>query len=145
MKNAAEKGIRTRHGSYVAYLTVGGREAKRTIGAIGVVTLAQAIAQRVEWVKQIQAGTYNAKPVAPPEVKPPVTFAAICDSALNFYKTRKRCWDAAECRIKVFKEWFPNRAAADITTPEITEHLDANVARKAQSGRNVPATNIEFR
>lgn len=127
MKSAAEKGIRTRHGSYVAYLTINGKEVKRTIGAIGVVTLAAAIAQRVEWQKQIQAGTYNAKPVAPPEVKPPISFAAIADSALNFYKTRKRCWDAAECRIKVFKEWFANRTAESITSPEITSHLDAKV------------------
>jgi hypothetical protein len=78
------------NGRFVAYLTINGKEVKRTIGAIGVVTLAVAIAQRVEWQKQIQLGTYNAKPVAPPETKPPVTFAAICDSALNFYTTRKR-------------------------------------------------------
>jgi integrase len=91
-------------------------------------TLAAAIVQRAKWLEEIRMGTYNAKPVkAEIAVKvEPISFAAICDRAIEHYKRHARCWDAVEGRVKIFKTWFPSRAAASITTLEIDERLHAN-------------------
>jgi integrase len=119
------RGIRERNGVLVAYLTINGKESKRTIG---MCTVAAAIVQRAKWLEEIRLGTYNPKPAAadPVAKAEPISFAAIADRAIEYYKRHARCWDAVETRVKLFKVWFAGRAAASVTTIEIDEHLHAN-------------------
>lgn len=116
------RGIRRRGASLIVYLTLAdGREQKRSVGCV---TLKTAVRQREIWQREIEESKY----VKPKQRTDLVTFAAICDSASEYYKNYTRAWDAAEGRIARFKEWWPGRTAESITTLEIDAQLLANVA-----------------
>lgn len=116
------RGIRRRGLSLVAYLTL--PDGQCELRTIGNVSLKCAKTQREVWQREIQESRYIQK-------KPRtdlVPFSDIADKALQYYKDYTRCWDAAEGRIKVFKEWWSGRTAESIGTEEINAQLLANVA-----------------
>ena len=116
------RGIRRRGSSLVAFLThPDGHFERRTIG---MVTAKFAEQQRKIWQREIAESRY----VKPKPRTDLVLFSGICDRAVEYFKNYTRTWDRAECHVARFKEWWPNRTAESITTPEINAKLRENVA-----------------
>lgn len=120
-EEALPRGIRRRGRSLYAYLTH--PDGHPELRAIGNVTIKFAEQQRNLWQREITEEKYLKR-------KPRtdlVSFSDICDRAIEYYKGYTRCWDAAEGRVKLFKAWWGDRKAEDITTQEIDAMLLANV------------------
>jgi integrase len=116
------RGIRRRGHSLYAFLTH--EDGQGELRVVGNCTVKFAQSQREKWQREILENKYIKKVPHAASVK----FSDICDKAETYYKDRTRCWDAIECRVKRFKEWWGDRKAESITKQEIEERLFANVA-----------------
>jgi integrase len=116
------RGIRRRGKKLYAYLTF--PDGTFQLRVIGNVTVDFAETQRRIWEREIDESRY----VKPKPRTDLVSFADICDRAVEHYKNYTRAWDGIEGRVAVFKQWWPGRMAESITTEEIDAQLLANVA-----------------
>ncbi|MFZ1975490.1 MAG: site-specific integrase [Candidatus Acidiferrales bacterium] len=116
------RGIRRRGPSLVAYLTKA--DGSFELRTIGNVSLKCAKRQREVWQREIEENKY----VKPKPRTDLVLLSDICDKAVQYFKDYTRAWDACECRVARFKEWWPGRAAESISTEEINAQLLANIA-----------------
>jgi len=129
------RGIRQRGNSLVAYLTK--TDGSFVLRTIGNVSLKCAKRQREVWQREIEENKYI-KPKPRTDI---VLFSDICDRAVEHDKVYTRSWDAMEGRVKVFKEWWPNRTAESILSDEVEAKLRENV----DAGTGCRTTRNEYR
>lgn len=136
------KGISTRTGSYIAYVTLNGKPIRQAVGRVGCITPKEAGQERALLEKQIADGTFVPKSSAPKPIKPAsYTVADLWASYRVDYANRSgRDLGRLEIAWKRLKPTFEKMATSDVST----DALNGYIAIRHDAGMSNGTVNREL-